>query len=190
MGILMRLKHWQLFFLTFGLFAAAFIALSIIDLGEIFNDGLLIRMIFFVQTLCLVTANFWLFAVGTRLHKKYYYNSFMMLIFRLAIYFSTFYQISRIVIFPSVPYFDNGLGMLGLVISVGGTIYCTYFAAQLLTSVEKQRDTAFSEFIGDFLLFIFYPIGVWWLQPRINKIFDRDHSSFDPDAPLDQHVTN
>jgi len=195
MEILLRAKHWQIFLLSFGLFPLIFIFITLTDIFTLFDDTMAnsdldLRMILLVQTLCLVFANFWIYAIGTRLHKKHYYNSFMLLIFRLAIYFSTFFHATRFLSFPAVPYFDNSINMVGLVLTLAGGIYCNYFAARLLNSVEQERDVTFQDFSGDFFAFIFYPIGVWWLQPRINRIFGRDKQMYDPNSPLDQHVTN
>ena len=51
--------------------------------------------------------------------------------------------------------------------------YCYYlaFPAKILNSIEKQRTANLGEYIGDFFLVLFLPIGIWFLQPRINKVF-------------------
>ncbi len=51
-----------------------------------------------------------------------------------------------------------------------GLIYCLHFVAKTLKTAEYQREVKFSEFAGEFVLFWFYIIGIWILQPRINKI--------------------
>jgi len=48
--------------------------------------------------------------------------------------------------------------------------YSIYFVAKTFKTVELQRKTSFSDFAGEFFLFWFYPIGVWILQPKINKM--------------------
>jgi hypothetical protein len=50
--------------------------------------------------------------------------------------------------------------------------YCIYFSAKSLKSVELQRPVTFTDFVLDFFLFLFFPVGVWLIQPRINKIFN------------------
>jgi len=193
MGIFLRLKHWQAFLLTFGFFVFTTIVIVLDDVsnGAIYGDpDMSLRALLLFQTICLVFANFWRYAIGTRLHKKHYYNSFMLLIFRWCLYFSTLFNTARFVVFPAIDYFDGSFNMLASVIWLTGGIYCDYFAARLLNSVEQQRDVSFKEFAGDFFAFILFPIGVWWLQPRINKIFDHDDEVYNPDTPLDQHVTN
>lgn len=50
--------------------------------------------------------------------------------------------------------------------------YCLYFNAKALKTVEWQNTVTFSDFAGEFFLIWFFPIGVWIIQPRINKLFD------------------
>ncbi len=45
-----------------------------------------------------------------------------------------------------------------------------YFVARTLKIVELQREVAFSDFMAEFFLIWFYPIGVWIIQPRINEM--------------------
>jgi len=50
--------------------------------------------------------------------------------------------------------------------------YSLYFIAKELKSVELQKPVTFSDFAGEFFLLWFFPIGIWIIQPRINKIFE------------------
>jgi hypothetical protein len=51
--------------------------------------------------------------------------------------------------------------------------YCIHFASKSLKAVELQRTVTFRDYVADFFLFWFFPIGVWFIQPKINKIFNR-----------------
>jgi hypothetical protein len=51
-------------------------------------------------------------------------------------------------------------------------VYINYFAAKTLKSIELRRHAIFSEYIGEFFLIWFYPIGVWILQPKINRMIE------------------
>lgn len=46
----------------------------------------------------------------------------------------------------------------------------TMFPARTLKSIEKNKKVDIGECIGDFFLIVFLPIGIWFLQPRINKV--------------------
>lgn len=51
--------------------------------------------------------------------------------------------------------------------------YCLYFVSKTFKTVELQRETTFSDFAGEFFLIWFYPIGIWIVQPKINKMVDQ-----------------
>jgi hypothetical protein len=50
-------------------------------------------------------------------------------------------------------------------------IYFAQFIAKELESMELQRVATWADYSGTFFLLFFAPIGIWWIQPRINKIF-------------------
>lgn len=56
--------------------------------------------------------------------------------------------------------------------SIFGIFYSIYFIAKTIRSVELQRETRFEDFIAEFFLIWFFPIGIWILQPKINKLLD------------------
>jgi hypothetical protein len=61
--------------------------------------------------------------------------------------------------------------------AVACIFYCLYFVAKTIKTAELQREVKFSEFAGEFFLIWFFPIGVWMIQPRINKIIETDYVS-------------
>lgn len=71
------------------------------------------------------------------------------------------------------------LRMMGIIIpshffSMFSIFYVFYVNASSLKTVELQRKPKGDEFIGEFLLFWLFPIGIWFLQPRINKLFGQE----------------
>jgi hypothetical protein len=51
-------------------------------------------------------------------------------------------------------------------------IYCIYFLSKALISVETQnKNIQTSEYIGYIFGFWFFPIGIWFIQPKIKQIF-------------------
>lgn len=52
--------------------------------------------------------------------------------------------------------------------------YCLYVAARTLRATELKRPVTFGDFVGEFFLMWFFPVGVWIIQPRINKIIARE----------------
>ena len=48
--------------------------------------------------------------------------------------------------------------------------YLMYKAAKTIKIVEVQKSVKFVDFAGEFFLLWFFPIGIWFLQPKINKL--------------------
>ncbi|WP_420572869.1 hypothetical protein [Kordia sp.] len=54
--------------------------------------------------------------------------------------------------------------------------YLLYFVSKTLKTIELQREAKFGDYVKEALLLWFYPIGIWILQPQINKIVAEDRS--------------
>ena len=61
--------------------------------------------------------------------------------------------------------------MLGVLTCMAGGIYVLHTLAKCLVTVEQQRHVVFNDFFLEFILFWFWIVGIWILQPRINEIF-------------------
>ena len=48
--------------------------------------------------------------------------------------------------------------------------YCLYFVSKVFKTVELQRKVAFSDFAGEFFMIWFFIVGIWIIQPKINKM--------------------
>jgi len=55
--------------------------------------------------------------------------------------------------------------------------YCMYFTARTIKTAELQRAARLDDYIGEFFLIWFFPIGVWILQPRLNRLVAEDENS-------------
>ncbi|MFN8306370.1 MAG: hypothetical protein U0T79_06345 [Ferruginibacter sp.] len=186
---LLKAKHWVIFTLTFGLlFLAQLIFLPFLILAEdpmpafsIMGPAcMMIYLIFF----------YWMYATGINLYKKLPPAVEMNLKrFKAFIIIPMLYLVCLSVLmfflfnggFSIQP--DTHLGGVAtaffLIVpvhffSIFCIFYCFYFNAKALKAVELQQPVTFNDFGLDFILFWFYPIGVWFIQPRINKIFSDD----------------
>lgn len=57
-------------------------------------------------------------------------------------------------------------------VSMAAIIYSLRFVAKTLRSIEIGQEALINDYLGEFFLFWFFPIGIWVLQPRINKLFE------------------
>lgn len=198
----LRAKHWQLFLLTCGLpvlFQLAMMASMIVSIGSdtnpdaeaFFNIFRLfpLMMLLFVGTFF---GWFWSVAIGlqgkipptvkmkTGKFKFFFFTPLIYILFLLI-------WISAAV--TGLPGMEGGerpgagaFGVVAIIIpmhlfSMFCMMYSLYFVAKTFKTVELQRETTFSDFAGEFFLFWFFPIGVWVVQPKINKMIAGDSNT-------------
>lgn len=57
------------------------------------------------------------------------------------------------------------------------TMFCMFYNLYIVTKTfkiaELQRQVEFGEYIGEYFLLWFYPVGVWLIQPKINKMAEK-----------------
>ena len=46
------------------------------------------------------------------------------------------------------------------------------FPAKTLKSIELNREANLGDYIGDFFLIVFLPIGIWFIHPRVRRIIE------------------
>jgi len=177
-------KHWQLF----GLLMGIPIIFQIISIGSIVssNDPTA-EFKFFPVMMILYLGLFlgWFYSLGTNLHKKLpetvnmNLKKFKIFLLIPAIYMVlfTFYMSS---IFSNVSTgIEPNPAIWGIIFplhlfSMFCLFYCLYFISKELKAVEWQKPVTFSDFAGEFFLIWFFPLGIWIIQPRINKLFENN----------------
>jgi hypothetical protein len=50
-------------------------------------------------------------------------------------------------------------------------LYAFYFDAKNLAMAERSGPVGFRDYAGPFLLILFFPVGVWFVQPGINRLY-------------------
>jgi hypothetical protein len=52
-------------------------------------------------------------------------------------------------------------------------LYPFYFIAKSLVQAEAGKPATFYDYAGPFFLLWFFPVGVWFTQPRINRLYEQ-----------------
>ncbi|WP_040278044.1 hypothetical protein [Psychroserpens damuponensis] len=126
---------------------------------------------------------FWSIAIGLQKHipielrlnlkkfKIFFFIPLLYILFFMMLISSTFYNVS------SGDHAAAGIMskmMLFIVpmhlFSMFCMFYLLYVSSKTIKTVELQKNVSFSDFIGEFFMIWFFPIGIWFIQPRINKI--------------------
>ncbi|MDR0505349.1 MAG: hypothetical protein LBH32_00815 [Dysgonamonadaceae bacterium] len=153
----------------------------IADIFQAIPSGLV--MTISILTIVFISLIFcWLYSLGVNLHKKLPEAAGMKLpIFKVFLFVSAAHEI-----FASVwTYFlfleiSSGkalnVNMLSFtaplhLISMCIAFYCFYFIAKALKSIELQKPAKFSDCKATFFLVWLFPVGIWFMQPKINKLF-------------------
>ena len=190
----LKAKHWQLFTLMLGIP----ILFQIIMMGTMFSNinsetnpdptEMFNLMKFFPIIMILSMGIFfgWFWSIAIGLQKKVPGNikmktkKFKIFFFILLVYI---FSISLFIggIFSGI--MQNGTepsggfvgGMVGVILplhllSMFGIFYSMYFVAKTLKTVELQKEVSFGDFAGEFFMLWFYFVGIWILQPKINKM--------------------
>ncbi len=181
----LKAKHWQIFLLIFvapfviELFG--FLAIIWTNMFEVFFGVFLLAMVI------VLSVQFgWFYSVGTALANRIGPNSGMNLK-----RFKSFVLIPLIYI----GCFLFGMIIIGLIMMNNGrpspylaflffiivplhlfSMFCIFhtiwFIAKSLKMNEKWNHVDFSDYVGEFFLTWFLFVGIWFLQPRINRLFD------------------
>ncbi len=178
-------KAWQLFALQFGLplvFQIVFMVMIVASNGSLFNGGVAFA-IFFPLILLLSTGLLfgWFLSVAIGLNKKLpqelklNVKRFKIFFSIPAIYIALFTIVFAFSFAGNTSSLNSINGIIGLIVplhlfSIFCIFYCLNFVAKTIKTSEVKRTVSFSDYSGDFFLIWFYPIGIWTLQPRINKL--------------------
>lgn len=175
MNFLLRLKHWQLFAITWG----SGILLNIFAIA----DPLLVIKLLPIIMILFITGSFgWVWAIATGLQQKISspvdlnVNRFKIM-FAIPVVYILLLCIGMGIIFiggnrdiiSEMGGFVAIIVLLHLV-SMGCIFYGMLFAAKTLRSAELGREAHFGDYVGEFFLIWFSIIGFWILQPRINRL--------------------
>jgi len=209
MNLFLRAKHWQLFLLSFGIPIVLEIVMMAGFFSQVlqhpnvppdpFEFFSFFKLFPFIMLLCVGTLLGWQWSVVTGLQKllpagiTMKVTTFKTFLIIPAIYISLI--MGFLFYFVSAGFHRSEVVDYGIYISISFAVivplhlfsifclfYCMYFVAKTIKTVELQREVNFSDFVGEFFLTWFFPIGVWILQPRINKMI-KGHDAVDEQGP-------
>ena len=216
---LLRLKHWQLFLITFvvpfvayliGIISFAVVMVRGSIAGEKFGYQFVPQVKDFIPLIVggaimlagVITHYVWMYSAATRLQAYMHPDMRKLKVKRFRIFFFSpfLYLLLMGILLPVLFSFqpDQHTPPAGpfitiiIVIILGHSysafcmIYVLYFSAKTVKSAELQREAHFSDYIGEFFMFWFFPVGVWFLQPKINKIIGRSDTEFESAELLEQ----
>ena len=170
-----RAPNWQIFLLVFGLYFGSSVGFLFWNLPAAHSEKLLDvpeLLSGIIVALGVVPFFLWFWAMGSFLNTavsvehrprmRFFGFALVYPLFYFVLFFASFEVASPMlwtVIFP--------LHMLAMVCM----FYLLYFVSKSLALVELARSVSFYDYAGPFFLLWFFPIGIWIIQPRLNRIY-------------------
>ncbi|HSI74870.1 MAG TPA: hypothetical protein VK957_03200 [Lunatimonas sp.] len=183
MKIFLKLKHWQLFLLTFGilffLFAYSGIAFRAEEEDRFISDAI----VRFITIIPFLAYFLWLWSVGTLLNKhirkelktksSYFYISvvisyfifFFLLVFNLLEWTEMKEDADNL----TLKYI---LMFIPLFIGIFAWLYALNFVSKTLVRAEREAHVKSADYFGEYVMVLLFPIGIWIIQPRLNRIIE------------------
>ncbi len=174
---LLRAKHWQIFFLLFGIFIVGDVAVmssmsaaarspqDFAKIGPLFGAVLALSMF------CILA---WFWSMGSFLSSMVPPPLRLELgFFRFALTYPALYIFIFIASFQSA---STRPALLAVIfplhfVAVFCMLYDLYFVSKNLVLAETSKPASFCDYAGPFFLIWFFPVGVWFIQPRINRLY-------------------
>lgn len=168
----LRAKHWQIFLLFFGMMLLAQIATLSSMLSAGGQDlGRRILPFFAVTFLLMLCFNGWFWIMRSFLYSVVGLQLRPRLgLFRFALIYPILYLPIFMISFPQQPTAFAFIFPLH-VLATFCMFYLLNFVSRNLVLAETGKNVTFYDYAWPFFLLWFFPIGVWIVQPRINRLY-------------------
>lgn len=180
MKFLLRIKHWQLFCLYLPIPILIVIA-GMIAAAAMESYTVMISAFVLATSIHGIAQLGWMFQVALFCNKKLppevhmNLNVFRFFFFFPLMYFAAFFGFISIKVYTED--FGNLFHFLMIIplhlFAMFCIIFITYFVAKSIKTVELQRKVTFGDFVGEFFLIMFFVVGIWILQPKINNLAEQ-----------------
>lgn len=174
----LRARHWQIFLPVLACWCLGTVA-TLRSMASADPFGNLLPFLVAMEVSAAILAA-WLWSIGEMLGSAIP-SALMMNVsfFRFAVALLPFY-------FPIFAVFFVGLNMrlsASLVLASSAVIvllhflamfcqlYSWYFVSKSLVLAERLRPVRFSDYQAALLGLWFFPVGIWFIQPRINRLY-------------------
>ncbi len=177
-------KSWQLFIAVFVLPIMILFSGLLVPV-YVFNGAYFFIAIPLAIVLSQVVVYLWMWSVGEKLYKQLNMSSqFSNKTFQF------FVAVPFVIILLGLFFWLWGATILGLgqfsmaniltgmlvfvipleILFMVSKFYCFYFVAKVIKSAETSEVAQFDAFTMDFIYLILFPLGLWFIQPRVIKL--------------------
>ncbi|MFG1497872.1 hypothetical protein ABMA57_14670 [Saccharospirillum sp. HFRX-1] len=185
MDFFLKAKAWQVFSFLVGIPIVTQLVMFKFFLGLIYSDPKLFLIIFLGAMLIGGVAYlFWIWTLGVGINQRIQSEIRPKVKF---FKFSVIYSAALFITYPLLTVLaltnenGGGIGRLLFLLQMFGSyciLYGSYFIAKNLVTFEKGEPIKFRSQLGTLILLWILPLGIWFIQPRINEVYgsvDTDH---------------
>ncbi len=176
MKYLIKLKHWQAFIIYFSGLLLHLIFFKVdLDFGII--TSLELAGVFAIFTL--IFFFLWVLAIGIftnniKGNPHRFKNGLLIFAVLCATIGYANLNLERVGLNGQIP---EWVSMVLMPLTLFGIIYTFYNVSKSIKSIETNKVATLSEYILDAILLFAFPIGVWFIQPRLNDIYVSNEST-------------
>jgi hypothetical protein len=167
----LRAKHWQMFLLLTGMFCIAGFATwtTAPPTGNLEGIGLFSLLIVGPVEFWFL---FWLWSLGTFFRSMVPPALRLNLgFFRFALIYPALYLLVFMIFFQSQSVLLFAVIVPLHLFAMFCMFYSLYFVSKSLALAETGEPVSFYNYAGPFFLIWYFPIGVWIIQPRVNRLY-------------------
>ena len=179
MKVFLQAKNWQIFIILLILPIVSEILILQYFLPHAFQTQI---MMYFAVMMIIYSIVFfsWLWSLGISLNTIVNEKQRMNIrLFKIFLIFLLIYVLATTVLMQiiydttSYPILLPAILFPVHLFSLFCFLYCIRLVAKSLKMAEIKKTAVLKEYLGDFFLIWFFPIGIWFIQPRINKLFKK-----------------
>jgi hypothetical protein len=169
---ILRLRHWQVFVIIFSTYLT-----GIVLWQSDFSVGAISSLEFsvFANLITMTLFFLWVLICGLYVNNHpgnpyRFRNSMLTFATLCSIIGHAEINLERLskegMIFP------EWISFLVIPVTFFAVAYILYAIPKSLKSIELKRKARFVELIPDSILLFLFPVGVWFIQPRFNRVLD------------------
>lgn len=162
MRFMITIKHWLLFLLMVG---PALVTSIIATPYELSQSEILANII------GLTVYFLWIWSINKHVSNAFQAGKDAIFKTCFAFVFIYFLSYNLYLLIQGFP--GEGYHWLFDVLVLSLTVYCLVVTSRRLKSHELGRSAILAEYIWYFVLLLVFPIGIWILQPKVNRLVTR-----------------
>lgn len=172
MNFILRLSSWQAFLLLMSPFFISVLLGFFVSFEQLLSYEIILVMLSYIILLA------WVCAMALFLNKKesvassslryFKFNAIFLMVYVMVIcvFILTDNNLSGLDTTQQYPYILIPLHLY----SIFAFIYIYVTAAKLFVNADRESHKGFTSYLGMFVLLCFFPLGVWWIQPKLNRM--------------------